>query len=117
MDEVYDEYDYDPEYDLYDDYGNRIDDQPCDDDYGPEEWCEYHHLYKAENGHLAYIRVTLLRYSGQDWGECESQEHTYNVRTLLDEYLEAAIKQGKTMKPGETADFYPWYDDDEDEAE
>lgn len=120
MSDPYGDFDYDYDIDYvedYDDWNYGLPYDRDDDDDEPEEWSQYHYLYKAENGQLSYGIVTLSRYRGQDWGQCEVAETWYNVRTLLDEYFAFAVEQGKSMKPGETVDFYPWEDDEEEDDE
>jgi hypothetical protein len=62
-------------------------------------------IHKAKNGHLAWIEVQCIRWTGQDWGQCDVHIHWGNLNDLRDEYLANAIELGKQMQPGTTEEW------------
>lgn len=102
----------------------EVDDTPTDD-YGQDEWYEddyddyaedrgiaetsyFCQLHKAKNGHLVIVETRGYCKWGQDWGETVGQWATEYIRLNQAQpfYRRAALHKGKTMKPGQTIDFY-----------
>lgn len=80
---------YEDEYDCYDGY----DDEPeiIGYDY-------YHYVCKAKNGQLYHELVELIRWDGQDWGECDTQSSTNSIHVLKDHILDLAIQWSRTAE-------------------
>lgn len=67
------------EIEYYGEYDHYDVDEYYDDEPQIEGYSVWQYVYKATNGHVVFYKVILTRWTGQDWGECDSETEFINL--------------------------------------
>ena len=80
-------------------------DEYYEDDPEPEGYSVWEYVHKAQNGHVAFHKVTLLRWKGQDWGECDTYNDFYNLNDMSSLVKANCVALARNMPPGASCDW------------